>query len=122
MKVTGLRIGNLIQNYDQVRVVGKIDLMGRTETYIPGGSSGLSDVECEPIPLNEKWLIGFGFTVLGSEWLKTGDFAIQLFDDGYHFTGLEGVKFGNPIIYVHQLQNLYFALMGEELELKVNDI
>lgn len=56
------------------------------------------------IPLTEEWLLKFGVESIY-------DFKIYN-DDGdvfYYAVGCE---------YVHQLQNLYFALTGEELEIK----
>jgi len=71
----------------------------------------------EPIPLTEEWLLKFGFEIkqgrFGNEyWGKinlytSSDKKIVFCFDGY----LKGIK------YVHQLQNLYFALTGNELTL-----
>tara|TARA_R110000796_G_scaffold104011_2_gene213520 strand:- start:2008 stop:2259 length:252 start_codon:yes stop_codon:yes gene_type:complete len=69
-----------------------------------------------PIPLTEQWLIDFGvlfgFNHLGS-W-----YEIEMGLDGYHLrlcTGIGMSKYIGSINYVHQLQNLYFALTGIEL-------
>ena len=65
----------------------------------------------EPIPLTEKWLIDFDFERGVDYWFK-GDVILDISPEGlsyrFHY---------NIIQYVHQLQNLYFALTGEELQL-----
>lgn len=79
----------------------------------------------KPIQINEAWLKSFGFEkpCNGSSKFsyerEESTFCIEYFEytKAYHFTGGEGVRFGNGCKYVHQLQNLYYALMGEELSL-----
>lgn len=78
--------------------------------------------EFEPIPLTEEWLVKFGFEFNGGMGYKSPDnTAHWFFSIGNGFTpaffgsrtilsdGYKGCK------YVHQLQNLYFALTGTEL-------
>lgn len=76
---------------------------------------------CKPIPLTEEWLLKFGFEK--TEWyfnsyrlvIGNNDYAILIDLDG-------NCEVGDIITckieYVHQLQNLYFALKGEELTFK----
>jgi len=76
-----------------------------------------------PIPLTKEWLIKFGFETDGITFWKSkldvGSFKGGVFYYLPH--GLSGVR-GIEIKYVHSLQNLYFALTGEELILdnKIN--
>lgn len=78
--------------------------------------------EIYPIPLNEEWLLRFGFRQDGEGWfwLRRKD-DITVLGYSYNIYGkffeLCEIRIPN-IIYVHQLQNLYFALTGEELTLK----
>lgn len=69
----------------------------------------------KPIPLTEEWVLKFrllynpedpGFTPF---WYRE-DFKIHKRLDGFIYNQTK-------IYYVHQLQNLYFALTGEELEI-----
>jgi hypothetical protein len=76
-----------------------------------------------PIPLTEEWLLKFGFKKYSKNEfeLATKDFDISFFNGELKL--LCGFYAENPISlnnqkYVHQLQNLYFALTGEELTLK----
>ena len=83
----------------------------------------------QPIPLTEEWLVKFGFD-------KVTDFEFSI-DDSYLTLKVEDdnwdelcmdvfimtLDMHKPfyitcIEYVHQLQNLYFALTGTELETK----
>ena len=81
----------------------------------------------EPIKLTEEWLVKFGLlgTSISSTkknyWSKERDFSI---DVEFTFVNDELLYFyvlcqnrKTNIQYVHQLQNLYFALTGEELTL-----
>ena len=88
----------------------------------------------KPIPLSEEWLLKFGFESVNSFinneiWRVTNyhkgneKYGLKLFkgindpECLYFFHGNVGLK----IEYVHQLQNLYFALTGEELTIKTID-
>ena len=64
-----------------------------------------------PIPLTEEWLVKFGFT----GW-DLGYYTL-LMDRGVFFILTEDgmTIISRNVKYVHQLQNLYFALTGEEL-------
>ena len=87
------------------------------------GNCVLGDLKYyKPILLTKEWLLKFRFndkdTVHG--WLAFGTDNLYLVGDesemyfGYNNNELELPK----IKYVHQLQNLYFALTGEELKIK----
>lgn len=71
-----------------------------------------------PIVLTEEWLLKFGFKLksgkYGNYWVLNGfelseSFSVHYNADNTRFITLK---------YVHQLQNLYFFLTGEELTLK----
>lgn len=119
MKATDLRIGNFLQaSNGSIRVVSEIgqkhytDLVGQSTLYR----------DAEPIPLTEEWLLKFGFDYRGynddGKIYRVGnkdDVWIQSDDFGYF---LQEYKCLDRIKYVHHLQNLYFALTGEELTIK----
>lgn len=78
----------------------------------------------EPIPLTEEWLLKLGFekSEINSQFNKDL-LTIQIpLSDIWHPKGR--VYFNSWAInnecplYIHQLQNLYFALTGEELTIK----
>ena len=83
----------------------------------------------EPIPLTEEWLLKFGF-VKGDN-ISCNDYFYRKVIDRNELTinpdnGIciwgETIRDNEVstvlIKYVHQLQNLYFALTGNELEIK----
>lgn len=89
-------------------------------------SKNPDDPDYEPIPLTEEWLLRFSFEII-----YISQFRTKLSHKKNHFIGfdfsyvtdksMEGFTFYGKYIkinYVHQLQNLYFALTGEELTIK----
>jgi len=71
----------------------------------------------EPIPLTEEWLLKFGFFENNS-YFNIGEVLYYIGEFGTYLD--EQVWWNEEIIstnikYVHQLQNLYFALIGREL-------
>ena len=65
-----------------------------------------------PIPLTEDWLLKFGF----KRFTGWDDMEYFVFGNVHIYTNLKGYEFEDFYIkYVHQLQNLYHALTGEEL-------
>lgn len=108
MKASELRIGNLVQDTLGVVEIGLNAQVKFADVY-------------KPIPLTEEWLYRFGF-----ESTKEGIF--KLFKDNKTICTVQEWDFGNfeysqltvhgiYIYYVHQLQNLYFALTNQELTL-----
>lgn len=81
-------------------------------------------VDFQPIPLTEEWLLKFGFIIsYESEFRKKLDFKENT-QFGYDFNktgkknGMHGFRYYgryHKCEFVHQIQNLYFALTGEEL-------
>lgn len=68
----------------------------------------------DPIPLTEEWLLKFGFSIKGFKGgyqICTSSLGGWILDNGFSCVGIE-------FEYVHQLQNLYFALTNEELKIK----
>ena len=67
--------------------------------------------EVKPIPLTEEWLLKFGFE---NKKIRIGVYdLIVVLPNSAFYNGC-----GFPCKYVHQLQNLYFAITGEELTMK----
>ena len=118
MKATELRIGNLV-NYDTAEgdvftnVIDWQDLKWLSED-----EQGFNLVH-NPIPLTEEWLLKFAFESDEIEWWN-GILSIGICKEGLRYLPTEKINFRVGIVlqYVHQLQNLYFALTNEELTLK----
>lgn len=74
---------------------------------------------CEPIPITEEIFLKFGFKLIT---LKTKKYMIKdLYNEPCFFLNKDNsIRYQNTLIkHVHQLQNLYFALTGEELQYEV---
>lgn len=109
MKVQELRIGNLFQEQKTKKIIEVIELSQEKIVF-----SGVFSAEwqAEPIPLTEEWLLKFGFIDFEKE-----SFSYYIENNGeivLKKSGLD-ILYDYPIQYVHQLQNLYFDLTGEEL-------
>jgi len=125
MKAEELRIGNIVEYYitDNTDERKEWWEVTKIDVHDLESLSQTNDPDYRPIPLTEDWLLMAGFET-------RGDFNITTFYKGenpitkdYLFS-LVWLK-NNPepfyrngyhkIKYVHQLQNLYFALTGNEL-------
>ena len=80
----------------------------------------------KPISLTEEWLLKFGFNKVGDKFFLHGFALWETLcgnKDGSECIGLfyelrDRGLMDRHVEYVHQLQNLYFELKGEELTLK----
>jgi len=113
-----LRIGNLVwtkstaTSINQNNEVLTIVCMVRVE-------------DCEeyiPIPLTENYLLRFGFKLMNPDyWIKDEPYIRFYLDNNNELHCSIGDDENgflyNKIKFIHQLQNLYFALTGEELTL-----
>lgn len=134
MKASELRIGNLVYVTDNLtnlifKEITPINI--HNLMHLTGWDKSPVDIEFEPIPLTEEFLLKFGFKNIdkgGNDYITytdpNHDYYLQLdvrikdnkylildnsFDDLRAFSMVD-------IEYVHQLQNLYFALTGNELK------
>lgn len=110
MKASELRIGNLLLKDG---VIVTID--GRSIFDMWGVELGFSTHGYSPIPFTEQWLINFGAEV---EEFKQNQYRI-----GNRLFVLRGgywTDYGSSVSlrYVHQFQNFYFALTGQECSSK----
>lgn len=128
MESRNYRIGNFIK---QPGRLGKIQEVWRDAVRIEGYNNGYDYNHTKPILLSEKWMNDFGFKkeVLSDD--SGHYYTLELNDNKYcDLSIISGDKNGFIEVtlfpyeecfrykYVHELQNLYFAITGEELELK----
>ena len=113
MKANELRIGNLV-DWDEKTIRSKVKGIHPSGNYLHLDNGWVQLSRCEPILLTEEWLVRFGFEKLtkGGSIYKLKDFHVQDFSP----LGIYECNNHIEIKYVHQLQNLYFALTGEELK------
>jgi len=108
MKASELRIGNIVSLKDkgEYRIASGHDIE-ELEDW--------DDTDyCVGVRLTEQWLKYFGFRNDGSEWSHDGC-CFEYWKEGLFYSAGEGIKLSSPILYVHQLQNIYFAITGREL-------
>ncbi len=134
MKGNEVRIGNLFtnENGDKILEVCTITRNGFTCTGIKRHEFVNNIGSPKRIDLHEDWLIKFG--IKRCEIYFGNNESLQLDWTGEHYNiwhrqyddDQHVVIFGNIIMqieikYVDQLQNLYYALTGEELKLEENE-
>jgi hypothetical protein len=132
MNFQELRVGNLIFNHkEQIICVNGLGIDGY---ILLDKQHNISDIMCKPIPLNEEWLIKFGFSsfeyktgFIGKDFKSGGmilDFVLTKpqmkgeWQDTFVYD-LNDHRF-SKVTYVHELQNLFFILTGVELQLSSN--
>lgn len=107
MKASELRIGNWVDSELRNMQIELVDFADILKYY---NANNLDHMK--PIPLTEEWLEKFGFKPFVKDWQRKG-IIIHTRKRGFV------LRKSVPIIkHVHQLQNLYFALTGEELTIK----
>ncbi|MBP1165050.1 hypothetical protein JOE44_001934 [Chryseobacterium sp. PvR013] len=104
MEASELRIGNFVEYNGFVRNIVSLNLG--------------TEVNALPIPLTEEWLLKFGFIkVLDYPCFRLEGLQIEF--NGFDSQWGSGLLDEKTVIkYVHQLQNLFFALKGKELTIK----
>jgi hypothetical protein len=123
------RMGNLVLINGKVTEIEAIDVYGINSDECQGCvdyayrfiSNYANDV-LEFIPLTEEWLLKFGFEKSSgtsvSFQLESKYFDIRYYNQEISIISDRDDLKMIQVKYVHQLQNLYFALVGEELTIK----
>ena len=122
MKETELRIGNIVEiiHIDYGRKINAINVYDLVSIHEESES-----LSFHPIPLTEEWVKKFGFE---SDFDRILPYQIGykkngiILDSNFILT-VEGREsdlhsLGKELKFVHELQNLYFALTEEELTLQ----
>ena len=125
-----LRRGNVI-TYIKNNKKKQVVVSGIATTMIACKECAAGFEHFEPIPINEDWLLKRGFvkniydsTVCSLDWFDLAyGYGYNAVEQNWYFA--MDFENGNgysclyqPLKHVHQLQNLYFALTGEELKIK----
>ena len=112
MKASELRIGNWCSDnaYNDFKI---------TIEHLLILHKGEDIQRIHPIPLTEEWLVKFGFEKDVDDLVLDINTVFFVFYNDGEFVRLKSnhLETITSIQYVHQLQNLYFALTGEELNL-----
>lgn len=123
MEAKELRIGNYVYdpiNKENVKLVA-IEQGNRPITLGSKGTSSFSGFDClQPIPLTEEWKINFGVVKRGVEWrfnLGESSICFEETPEGFFYTGGEGVNLSRNIEFVHDFQNIVYAIEGIEIQI-----
>lgn len=126
METSELRISNVVtNNFNRIIKVVDVRQGGITGEYKGKQNTPKEGVrrrafcstDIEPIPLTEEILLKCGFK-------RDSDLKNSLcrFGIWFNIMNMEATYLSQKLIkinYLHQLQNLYFALTGEELEINM---
>ena len=128
MRAEELRVTNLV-NFKNL-IINAVIFIGYNAVTLATPKGDLIEARLDeifPIPLTEEWLEKFGFENIYGDYHKKWDvwnYQIEKhpsFKEGWVFF-IDIDEVASPpsvkIRYVHQLQNLYFCLTGEELTIK----
>lgn len=110
-----LRLGNFVQTFEGIFTVSALNqqyiaLCNETIVTYPALS---------PIELNEDWLLKLGFECNKNEYCVPGLDRFNVFltvKSSYLFCDDE--KAIRYVRYVHELQNVFYAIVSEELKIK----
>jgi hypothetical protein len=137
-----LRLGNWLYYTKESKFPMQVEGIGKDWIYLNfDGNEGdcfeNTDKEIYPIPLNKELLEKIGFVYSGNhvyeykddifilfdepdDWNDIEDYPIQVVGGkGSCFTGY--IPYGETIIrclYMHQLQNFFYCITGNELEIR----
>lgn len=134
MTANELRIGNIVHCPGQILPITAIDsdreLDSKAACSVRLGSLVATWLDqLKPIPLSKEWLSRAGFDKRivridrhgGEDWFDISTVMVNDDVDNPEWRYLFTMNGGSLIVvqYVHQLQNLYFALAGEELTISL---
>jgi hypothetical protein len=125
MKATELRVGNLVgrelkefpDNFFRVEEVARMTSKFTEGIRGFGESQFYHPDDMEGIKLNEEWFKRLGFEYIeqtNGGWEKAILGSFTLLDRKIYV----GTYTSQPVMFVHELQNLYYSFTGKELHLK----
>lgn len=126
MNAKELRLGNLVMLGDIVAPVSIIELFSHTNAI-----NELNQDMIDPVPLSKEWLKRLGLiehSVSDFYYIELEEYILQVVVNGFSgtlekdpkwFISIDTGHGSQPVTitkrYVHELQNIYHALTGEEL-------
>jgi len=128
MEANELRIGNLVNSIgydfyeDHIFADGTYDehlVDIETLMFLEGKNPGYTSTGFKPINITEEWLVRLGFKDTGVAFEIETQKCLTMFSyqsEKAFYVGIKDLVL--ELEYIHQLQNLYFALTGEELTIK----
>lgn len=113
-----LRIGNLVSFYGKFE---KVESIGTYGVSFNNGFGKYTLPNLRPIPLTEEILLRCGAKLHGIEYIiKASALPIKIrISYGIAYCEFGNVYLGGRIKFLHELQNLYHALTGQELKIEL---
>ncbi len=126
IKATELRIGNYTHKKDAtIDAAGKVNYSYRLHVIDHNDIYHIvedGDPTNHPIPLTPEWLERCGEKCINNNgWeyqIRIGALKWYFRWNKEWYSELGGIYIDSKVKYIHQLQNLYFALTGVELTIK----
>lgn len=121
MEVNELRIGNWVLCDNIPRKVIELNFVEEDIEANCEDVNYLNINHYNPIPLTEEILLKCGYVENGA-WYESVELKLDIFKDFQIFwieDAEEHTEIRKPIKHLHQLQNLYFALTQEELNIEL---
>jgi len=132
IEATDVRPGNLVWYYDLYMNETVFEVEGILDGFIYNSSlpkSKLPLAGVHPLSLSTEYLHTLGFVRGDREYGEDENVfsyrynhkdSVYVRDEGYSFRLLAEapgtfVPYGQPVVHVHQLQNLFYCLTGKEL-------
>lgn len=119
LKENDLRIGNFIKVISSTKTFDSYITQAKGYDIVRIEEKSFNYWNYEPVILTEEWLLKFGFEkIIESNESNFTNGVYNLFTNSLGEVNFYFFKEGDwyqKIDYVHQLQNLYFALTGSEL-------
>ena len=119
LKEYDLRIGNFIKVISTTKTFDSFITQAKGYDIVRIEEKSFNHWNYEPVILDEEWLLNFGFSEIGGcneKDFTNGDYNIFINSIGeINFLFFREGDWYQKLNYVHQLQNLYFALTGSEL-------
>lgn len=120
IKSTEVRIGNLVSFIGKPFKIAGIDQYSKN-FFLEDDPGGFIREPVIGIPLTPEWLERCGFHKLNAGWINQSG-SMCFYDTSQDINGDYMMDYGTRnynarFKYLHQLQNLYHALTGEELSI-----
>lgn len=109
---TVTEVGHTVQAVDCLYSLEEIEERRCQKEYFDIG-------DMEPIPMSKEWLTKLGFTESAKgNWKFPNGWGYVSFQNDVWYVFMGSTSVSKTYKFVHELQNLYFAMTGEELIIK----
>jgi hypothetical protein len=120
MHANELRIGNWVK-YSEDGTIFKVVTISPTGLTVESEkeTEWIEIWQFEPVILSEDWLVKCGANKKAELKYIHGEFTLNYLPSYKYWYVTRYGEYCSKVEYVHEWQNLYFALTGKELEIKL---